>query len=396
MAEAVICEAVRTGTGKRNGRLAGVHPADLLADTLKGLVDRSGLDPERVDDVIAGCVDQAGEQALNVGRNAWLGAGLPESVPATTIDRQCGSSQQALHFAAQGILAGSYDIAVACGVESMTRVPMMSNVGDANPFGEGMTARYPSGLVPQGISAELIAAKWGISREECDRLALASHERAAAAAEAGAFGDEILPLKVPGPEGGMVEHTSDESIRPDTSLEKLGGLQPAFYTEDVARARPEIPWVVTAGNASQISDGAAALLVCERQTAEQLGLTPRWRVHTMALAGTDPIMMLTGPIPATRKALGRAGLELSDIDHIEINEAFASVVLAWQAELGADLDKVNPRGGAMALGHPLGATGARLTTTMLHALEQQQGRFGLQTMCEGGGLANATIIERLG
>lgn len=396
MAEAVICEAVRTGTGKRDGRLAGIHPVDLLAETLNGLVDRSGVDPERVDDVITGCVDQAGEQALNVGRNGWLAAGLPESVPATTIDRQCGSSQQALHFAAQGILAGSYDIAVACGVESMTRVPMMSNVGDANPFGERMTQRYPSGLVPQGISAELIAAKWGISREQCDRLALTSHRRAAAAAESGAFSDEILPLKVPGPGGDMIEHGNDESIRPDTSLEKLAGLQPAFYSESVAQAHPEIPWVVTAGNASQISDGAAALLVCERRTAERLGLTPRWRVHTMALAGTDPILMLTGPIPATRNVLGRAGLELDDIGHVEINEAFASVVLAWQAELGADPDKVNPRGGAMALGHPLGATGARLTTTLVHALEQQQGRFGLQTMCEGGGLANATIIERLG
>lgn len=396
MAEAVICEAVRTGTGKRDGRLAGIHPVDLLADTLNGLVDRSGVDPERVDDVITGCVDQAGEQALNVGRNGWLAAGLPESVPATTIDRQCGSSQQAVHFAAQGILAGSYDIAVACGVESMTRVPIMSNVGDADPFGERMAERYPSGLVPQGISAELIAAKWGISREECDRLALTSHQRAAAAAESGAFSAELLPLKVPAPGGGMIEHENDESIRPDTSLEKLGGLQPAFYSERVAEARPEIPWVVTAGNASQISDGAAALLVCERATAERLGLTPRWRVHTMTLAGTDPILMLTGPIPATRKVLARAGLELDDIDHVEINEAFASVVLAWQAEFGADLEKVNPRGGAMALGHPLGATGARLTTTMAHALEQQHGRYGLQTMCEGGGLANATIIERLG
>jgi acetyl-CoA acyltransferase len=396
MREAVICEAVRTGVGRRGGALAGAHPVDLLADTLGGLVDRSGVDPEQVDDVVAGCVDQAGEQALNVARNAWLGAGLPESVPATTVDRQCGSSQQALHFAAQGVLAGSYDVAFACGVESMTRVPMMSNVGEANPFGHRMTERYDGGLVPQGISAELIAAKWGLSREDCDRLALSSHRRAEAAAESGGFADEILPVKVPGADGALVEHVADEGIRPDTSLEKLAGLEPAFYDERAAAAHPEIPWVVTAGNASQISDGAAALLVCEREVAERLGLTPRWRIHTMALAGTDPILMLTGPISATRKALERSGLGLDEIYHVEINEAFASVVLAWQAETGADWAKVNPRGGAMALGHPLGATGARLMTTLVHALEQSGGRFGLQTMCEGGGLANATIVERLG
>lgn len=396
MRDAVICEAVRTGVGRRGGALASVHPVDLLADTLDGLIDRCGVDAERVDDVIAGCVGQSGEQALNVARNAWLAAGLPESVPATTVDRQCGSSQQALHFAAQGVLSGAYDVAVACGVESMTRVPMMSNVGSADPFGERMADRYPGGLVPQGVSAELIAARWELSRDDCDRLALASHRRAAAAAESGAFGSEILPVKVPGPGGGPVEHATDEGIRPTTDLDQLAGLEPAFRSEELASAHPEIRWVVTAGNASQISDGAAALVVCERDTAERLGLAPRWRVHTTALAATDPILMLTGPIPATRKVLARAQLDLDDMDHVEVNEAFAPVVLAWQRDLGADPDRVNPRGGAVALGHPLGASGARLATTMLHALEREGGRYGLQTMCEGGGLANATIVERLG
>lgn len=396
MRDAVICEAVRTGAGRRGGALANVHPVDLLGDTLNGLIDRCGVDAERVDDVIAGCVGQSGEQALNVARNAWLAAGLPESVPATTVDRQCGSSQQALHFAAQGVLSGAYDVAVACGVESMTRVPMMSNVGSADPFGERMADRYPGGLVPQGVSAELIAARWELSRDDCDRLALASHQRAAAAAEAGAFGAEILPVKVPGPGGDPVEHATDEGIRATTDLDQLAGLDPAFRSEELASAHPEIRWVVTAGNASQISDGAAALVVCERDAAERLGLIPRWRVHTTALAATDPILMLTGPIPATRKVLGRAQLDLDDMDHVEVNEAFAPVVLAWQRELGADPDRVNPRGGAVALGHPLGASGARLVTTMLHALERDGGRFGLQTMCEGGGLANATIVERLG
>lgn len=396
MRDAVICDAVRTGVGKRGGALAGVHPVDLLADTLGGLVGRCGLDAERVDDVIAGCVGQAGEQALNVARNAWLAAGLPESVPATTVDRQCGSSQQALHFAAQGVLSGAYDVAVACGVESMTRVPIMSNVGSADPFGERVAERYPGGLVPQGISAELIAARWELTRHACDRLALVSHRRAAAAAQSGGFDAEILPIKVPDAEGRTVEHAADEGIRPTTDLDKLGGLEPAFWSREAARAHPEIPWVVTAGNASQISDGAAALLVCGRAAAERLGLVPRWRVHTMALAATDPILMLTGPIPATGKALARAGLHIDDLDHIEINEAFAPVVLAWQHELDADPEKVNPRGGAMALGHPLGASGARLSVTMLHALEADGGRYGLQTMCEGGGLANATVVERLG
>ncbi|MBA2317283.1 MAG: thiolase family protein [Euzebyales bacterium] len=396
MPEAVIVEAVRTAAGKRGGRLAAWHPVDLLGATLAGLLDRAGVDPERVDDVIGGCVDQVGEQALNVTRNAWLGAGLPESVPATTVDRQCGSSQQALHFAAQGVMAGSYDIAIACGVESMSRVPMMSNIGGADPFGEGLLARYPEGLLPQGISAELIAARWSVTREEADAIALASHRRAAAATDSGRFADEIMPVKVTLADGTVAEHSTDEGVRPETSAEALSGLRPAFHSPQVAASRPELPWIVTAGNASQISDGASALLVMAREVAVALGCTPRWRVGTMALAGTDPITMLTGPIPATRKALDRSGLSVADIDHFEINEAFATVVAAWLRELRADPEKVNPRGGAIALGHPLGASGGRLLTTMLHALEQTGGRFGLQSMCEGGGLANATIVERLG
>jgi len=396
MREAVVVEAVRSAVGRRAGGLKDTHPADLLGAVLAGLVERSGIDPEVVDDVVTGCVDQVGEQSLNVGRNAWLGAGLPESVPATTLDRQCGSSQQAAHFAAQGVIAGAYDVAIACGVESMTRVPMMSNIGGANPFGEGMLARYNGNLVPQGLSAEMIAAKWGISREECDALALESHRRAAAAADSGRFDDEILPIKVTRDDGSVEELTADEGIRRTTSAEKLAGLNPAFYSEDVAGRYPDLQWVVTAGNSSQISDGAAALLVMTPEKAAELGLTPRWRFHSFALAGTDPITMLTGPIPATQKVLAKAGMTVGDIDHFEINEAFATVVAAWLRETGADPARVNPRGGAIALGHPLGGSGARLMTTMLHALEQDGGRFGLQSMCEGGGLANATIVERLG
>jgi acetyl-CoA acyltransferase len=396
MREAVVVEAVRVATGKRDGRLKGVHPVDLLGHVLTGLVERTGIDPAGVDDVVAGCVDQVGEQAVNVARNAWLGAGLPESVPATTVDRQCGSSQQAAHFAAQGVIAGAYDVAIACGVESMTRVPMMSNVAGANPFGTGMPARYDHMLVPQGISAEIVASRWGITREECDELALRSHQRAAAATAGGRFAEEILPVKVTLDDGSVEEFATDEGIRPTTSLEALGQLKPAFYDERVAEARPDLSWVVTAGNSSQISDGAGALLVMTPEKAAELGLTPRWRFHGFALAGTDPVTMLTGPIPATRKALDRAGLTVENIDHFEVNEAFASVVAAWLRELRADPEKVNPRGGAIALGHPLGGSGVRLMTTMLHALEQSGGRFGLQAMCEGGGLANATIIERLG
>ena len=396
MREAVIVEAVRSAVGRRNGRLKDVHPADLLGSVLSGLIERTGVDPGVVDDVVTGCVDQVGEQSLNIGRNAWLGAGLPESVPATTIDRQCGSSQQAAHFAAQGVISGAYDVAVACGVESMTRVPMLSNIQGANPFGNGMTARYGGGLVPQGISAEMIAARWQITRADADAIALESHRRAAEAADAGVFGDEILPIKVTLEDGSVDEFSADEGIRRETSAEKLAGLRPAFHNNDLAQRYPELPWIVTAGNSSQISDGAAALLVMTHEKASELGLTPRWRFHTFALAATDPVTMLTGPIPATQKALAKAGLTVDDVDHFEINEAFATVVGAWTRELKADPARVNPRGGAIALGHPLGGSGARLMTTMLHALEQTGGRFGLQSMCEGGGLANATIIERLG
>lgn len=396
MREAVIVEAVRTPVGRRRGMLSGWHPADLLGHALRGLVERADIDPERVDDCIAGCVTQVGEQSANVARNAWLGAGLPESVPATTVDRQCGSSQQALHFAAQGVMSGSYDVAIACGVESMTRVPMLSNTAGGDPFGEGVARRYEGGLVHQGLSAEMIAAKWGIGREALDAFALDSHRRAAAATDSGAFRDEILPTAGLDADGEADTCTNDEGIRRDTSVEKLAALEPAFREDRVVSRYPDLPWVVTAGNASQVSDGAAALLVMSREAARELGCTPRWRVHALALAGSDPVMMLTGPIPATQKVLDRAGLAVDDIDHFEVNEAFAPVVLAWLAETGADPARTNPRGGAIALGHPLGATGARLATTMLHALEQTGGRWGLQTMCEGGGLANATVVERMG
>ena len=396
MQDAVIVDAVRVPVGRRGGALAGIHPVDLLGHTLRGLVDRVGIDPAQVDDVIAGCVDQVGEQAVNVARNAWLAAGLPETVPATTVDRQCGSSQQAAHFAAQGVIAGAYDVAIACGVESMTRVPMLSNVAGADPFGPQLHARYDGRLVPQGIAAELVGARWAVTREAADAIALESHRRAHAAAAAGAFAAEILPVKVTTEDGSVAELTADEGVRPDTSAAKLAGLAPAFVDEGMAATFPEIRWTVTAGNASPIADGAAALLVMSGATAAELGLTPRWRFRTFALAATDAVTMLTGPIPATRRALERAGMTVADIDHFEVNEAFATVVAAWQHELRADPARVNPRGGAIALGHPLGASGARLMTTMLHALEQTGGRFGLQAMCEGGGLANATILERLG
>jgi acetyl-CoA acyltransferase len=394
----VIVEVVRTpvGKGKPGGALSGWHPVDLLAETLQALVDRAGIDPGEIDDVITGCVSQAGQQAFNVGRNAVLAAGFPESVPATTIDRQCGSSQQAVHFAAQGVIAGAYDVAVACGVEVMSRVPMFSSTMGQNPFGTRILERYEQGLVQQGISAELIAAKWNLSRERLDAFSAASHQRAHAATEDGRFARELHPVAVDrgeGPTGELLDR--DEGIRPGSSVEALADLRPAFQSDEVAARFPQIEWVVTAGGASQISDGAAAVLVIERSKAEALGLTPRARVHEFALAGDDPIFMLTGVIPATRKVLDRAGLDIDDIDAFEVNEAFAPVVLAWQQELGADLDKVNINGGAIANGHPLGASGAKLMSTLVNVLEQNDGRYGLQTMCEGGGMANATIIERL-
>ncbi len=400
MRDAVIVEALRTPVGRRGGALSGWHPADLLGHLLGTLVARTGIDPERVDDVIGGCVSQIGEQSVNVTRSAWLGAGLPESVPATTIDRQCGSSQQALHFAGQGVLSGAYDVAIACGVEVMSRVPMMSNTQGEDPHGPAMQARYAeTGLVNQGISAELIAAHWDVDRAELDDLALTSHRRAAAARDAGAFDDELVGMEIRGTQkdpSATGTLRADEGIRDQTSAEALAGLTPAFRTDEMAATFPEARWIVTAGNASQISDGASALMVMTFEMAEELGLTPRWRLHTFALAGTDPVTMLTGPIPATQKALDRAGLGVADVDHFEVNEAFASVVAAWLRETKADPERVNPRGGAIANGHPLGASGGKLATTMLHALEQTGGRYGLQTMCEGGGLANATIVERLG
>jgi acetyl-CoA acetyltransferase family protein len=398
--EPVVVGAVRTPVGRRNGGLAGVHAVDLGAVALRALVERSGIDPMLVDDVIMGCVSQIGEQSVNVARNAWLAAGLPEEVPATTIDRQCGSSQQAVQFAAQGIMAGGYQLVVAGGVEHMTRVPMGSTMsGPGVPFGPAMHDRYQGRLVPQGISAELITEKWGLTREEQDEFALRSHRRAAAAQDAGRFDAQLVPVQAPGaPEGpgepqggapvGRDDATwvrADEGVRRDTSMEKLAGLKPAF--------RPD--GQVTAGNSSQISDGAAALLLASRATAERLGLRPLARFAGFALAGVDPVLMLTGVIPATERVLRRTGLGLDDLDVIEINEAFASVVLAWGREVEPNWERVNPNGGAIALGHPLGASGARIMTDLVAELERGGGRYGLQVMCEGGGMANATVLERL-
>ena len=387
MTDAVIVDAVRTPVGRRKGALSGWHPVDLAAHTLRALLERNDLDPACVDDVIMGCVDQVGEQAVNIGRFAALAAGFPESVPGVTVDRQCGSSQQAAHFAAQGVMAGAYDVVIAAGVESMTRVPMWSNVADSGvPYGPALRERYglgPDDFIDQGESGEIIADRWEIGREELDGFSVQSHRRAARATEAGRFRDEIAPVTV-GSNGDDREMTDDEGIRPDTSTEVLAGLKPVF--------RPD--GRLTAGNSSQISDGAAAVLITSAKRAEELGLTPMARFHTFALAGVDPVEMLSGPIPATRKALERSGLTLDDIEHYEVNEAFASVPLAWMRELGADPDRLNPDGGAIALGHPLGATGARLMTTLVHAMRRTGARYGLQTMCEGGGTANATILER--
>ena len=393
MATAVIVDAVRTAGGKRNGKLRNWHPVDLASETLKALQARNNLDPAMVDDVICGCVMQVSEQSLNIGRNAVLAAGWPESVPATTIDRQCGSSQQALHFAAQGVMAGAYDVVVAAGVESMTRTPMGSSVVRelGYPFGPRMMARYApkGGLVGQGIGAEMIADQWGISRDDLDAFSAQSHQRAARATAEGRFENEIIPVAIRDDEGKDTSEliTSDEGIRPDSTVATLGNLKPAFKPEGGK---------VTAGNSSQITDGASAVLIMSEEKAKALGLTPRARFHTFALAGVDPIMMLTGPIPATTAVLERAKLTMDDIDAVEINEAFASVVLAWEKEHHPDMEKVNPNGGAIALGHPLGASGGKLMATLLNELERVNGRYGLLTMCEGGGLANATIIERLG
>jgi len=404
MPTAVIVDAVRTAGGKRNGALSGWHPADLAAEVLKALVERNGLDPALVDDVIMGCVMQAGAQSLNVGRNAVLAAGFPESVPATTIDRQCGSSQQSAHFAAQGVMAGAYDIAIAAGVEVMSLVPMGASVGNGSigfPFGDKAMGRYAEvehipghkGLVGQGISAEIIANNWGLTRDDLDAFGARSQQFALQAADEGRFDNEIIAVEsiIRDKESGEkkalgTQLTRDEGIRPGTTTATLGNLKPAFLPDGK----------VTAGNSSQITDGASAMLVMSEEKAKELGLTPRARFHTFALAGVDPVTMLTGPIPSTQKALAKSGLSVDDIDLFEVNEAFASVVLAWEKELKPDMSKVNVNGGAIALGHPLGCSGTKLMATLLNELERTGGRYGLQTMCEGGGLANATIIERLG
>jgi acetyl-CoA acyltransferase len=396
MVDAVIVDAVRTplGRGRTGGALSKVHPADLLAHTLRAVIERTGVNAGDVDDVIGGCVSQVGEQTFNVTRSAALAAGFPETVPATTVDRQCGSSQQAIHFAAHGVVAGAYDTVIACGVESMSRVPMGSAMVGADPFGPGVHARYADRLVPQGIAAEMIAAQWSLSREQQDELALRSHQRAAAAASAGRFEREIVPVKA-ALDDGVMEVAADEGIRPDASYERMAQLPPAFYSQEWDERHPGLGWGVTAANSSQITDGAAAVMVMSSDRADELGLRPRARLHSFAVVGDDPILMLTGVVPATLRALERGGLKFGDIDLFEVNEAFASVVLAWQWETGADPDRVNVNGGAIALGHPLGASGARLTATLVNALEQHDGQWGLQVMCEAGGLSNAMIIERL-
>jgi acetyl-CoA acetyltransferase family protein len=386
---AVIVDAIRTPLGKRNGKLKDWHPVDLAGEVLRALVDRTGIDPGLVDDVVMGCVMQVGEQGVNIARNAVLAAGWPEGVPGTTVDRQCGSSQQAAHFAAQGVIAGAYDIVVAAGVEVMTRVPMGSSMADGKfgmPFGPKVGARYApqGGLVGQGISAELIADKWNISRDDMDAFGMRSQNYAARATAEGRFQNEILPVL--GADGVMM--TTDEGLR-DTTMETLAKLKPSFRPEEEGGR-------VTAGNSSQITDGASAVLIMSEEKAKALGLKPRARFVNFSLAADDPRLMLTAPIPATHKVLERAGMKIDQMDLVEINEAFASVVLAWEKELHPDMSKVNVNGGAIALGHPLGCSGTRLMTTLLNELERTGGRYGLQTMCEGGGMANATIIERLG
>jgi acetyl-CoA acyltransferase len=398
MNEAVVVEVVRTpvGRGKMGGALSGVHAVELLAMTLATLMDKVAIDPALVDDVLVGCVSQAGEQAACPGRVAWLGAGLPESVPATTIDRRCGSSQQAAHFAAHGIMAGAYDIAVVAGIESMSRVPMGAARMGHDAHGPSIEARYAPGLVPQGVSAELVAAKWGLSRQQLDEYSARSHERAAETARSGGFDNEIVPVTVPGADGGPASVVSaDETIRVGTTVERLAGLQPSFRTDAMADRFPEIDWSITPGNSSQLADGAVAMLVMSAERAAELGMRARARFHSFSVCGDDPILMLSGPIRATELILKRSGLSIGDIDAAEINEAFAPVPLAWQAEFGLDDSKLNPRGGAIALGHPLGASGLRLMATLINHLEQTGGRFGLQAMCEGSGMANATILERL-
>ncbi len=390
---AVVVDVVRTPftKGKDTGALVGMHPVDLLAGVLRALQQRTGLDPAQVDDVVAGCVLPVGEQSGNVARHAVLAAGWPQEVPATTIDRKCGSAQQALQFAAQAVVSGEQDVVVAAGVDMMSTVPMKANRLGRDELGPRLRSRYPEGLVRQGISAELIAARWGIGREDCDVWSLRSHSRAAAASQAGALEAQIDP--VTRPDRHVVAH--DEGIRADTSLEALARLKPAFYDEQAAQRYPELGWVVTAGSSSQVSDGACASLVMAEDVAEREGLTPRAAVVRGVVVGVDPVLMLHGVIPATERVLARTGLSIDDIDVAEVNEAFAPVVLAWLRETGADPERLNVHGGAIAFGHPVGASGGRLLATLLDVLEGRHGRYGLLTMCESGGMANATVLERL-
>jgi acetyl-CoA acyltransferase len=384
MSHAVIVDAIRTvsGRGKPGGLLSAFHPVDLLAQVLQSLVERNGIDPAQIDDVIGGCLSQVGQQAVNITRNAVLAAGFPHTVPGTTVDRQCGSSQQAAHFAAQGVIAGVYDIVIACGVELMSKNPINYATLGEDPFGPMVAARYPDGLVGQGVSSELIAARWNLTREQLDEYSERSHRLAAASD----FSSELVDVGV-----GLV----DETIRPTTTVESLAGLKPAFYDEELGKRFPEIQWRVTAGNSSPLTDGASAVLIMSEEKAAALGLTPRARFHSFGVTGSDPIEMLTGVIPITQRILEKSGLGIDDFDTFEVNEAFACVPLAWEKETGANPELVNPRGGAIALGHALGSSGTRLLTTMLNTLEKTGGRYGLQTMCEGAGMANATIIERI-
>lgn len=389
--EAVIVDVIRTpvGRGKPGGMLSEVHPVDLAAGVLRQILQRNGLDSTQIEDVLWGCVSQIGEQSMNIARQAVLAAGFDEGVPGTTIDRQCGSSQQAVHAAAQGIAAGAYDIVIAGGVESMSRVPLGSSLAGASPMSPRMRARYPEGLVNQGVSAELIAQRWNLSRDDLDAYAARSHARAADAWGAGLFDRTVVPV-AEAPEARV-----DETVRAGTTAEKLAGLPASFRTDALAERFPELDWRITPGNSSPLSDGASAALIMSAARAEALGLTPRARIVAMDVVGSDPLLMLTGPIPATRRVLSRAGLSIDDMDVYEVNEAFASVPLAWQHDLNADPERLNPRGGAIALGHALGSSGTRLLGTLLTHLEETGGRYGLQTMCEGGGMANALIIERL-
>jgi len=385
MAEAVIVEAVRSAVGKRNGALAGIHPAELSAQVLNGLVERAGVDPALVDDVIWGCVMQAGEQALDIARTAALSAGWPETVAGVTVDRQCGSSQQALNFAVAGVIAGHYDVVVAGGVESMSRTPMGSSLANGgNPYGESFKARYPQ-TPNQGVGAEMIAEQWGLSRTQLDEFSLRSHEKAAAAQDAGAFKDQIVGIKTKDADGNDTVVTEDGGIRRGGTVESMAKIKPAFKEDGV----------IHAGNSSQISDGSGALLIMSAEKAKDLGLKPLAKVHTAVLAGADPVIMLTAPIPATQKALAKSGLSVDQIGAFEVNEAFAPVPMAWLKDIGADEAKLNPNGGAIALGHPLGGSGARILTTLLYHMRDNNIQYGLQTMCEGGGQANATILELL-